>query len=76
MVSAAGPATPGRRGGIPHRIGQTHGRQLAVARGRQLLYLAVFLPKQRLYQLEGTASVAGSEAGVNAMIFHPSLKPT
>jgi hypothetical protein len=62
---------------IPHRIRQTYGRQLAVARtDGSFTYLAVFVHKQRLYQLEGTASVAGGEADVDAMIFHQSLDLT
>jgi hypothetical protein len=62
---------------IPHRIRQTYGRQLAVARADgSFSYLAVFVHKQRLYQLEGTASVAGGEADVDAMIFHQSLDLT
>ena len=39
-------------------------------------YLAVFVHKQRLYQLEGIASAAGGEADVDAMIFHQSLDLT
>ena len=62
---------------IPHRIRQTYGRQLAVARADgSFSYLAVFVHKQRLYQLEGTASAAGGEADVDAMIFHQSLDLT
>ena len=62
---------------IPHRIRQTYGRQLAVARtDGSFTYLAVFVHKQRLYQLEGIASVAGGEADVDAMIFHQSLDLT
>src|SRR5262245_9606664 len=62
---------------IPHRIRQTYGRQLAVLRkDGSFSYLAVFVHKQRLYQLEGTASVAGGEADVDAMIFHQSLDLT
>jgi hypothetical protein len=62
---------------IPHRIRQTHGRQLAVLRADgSFSYLAVFVHKQRLYQLEGIASTAGGEADVDAMIFHQSLDLT
>ena len=62
---------------IPHRIRQTYGRQLTVARADgSFSYLAVFVHKQRLYQLEGTASAAGGEADVDAMIFHQSLDLT
>ena len=62
---------------IPHRIRQTYGRQLAVLRkDGSFSYLAVFVHKQRLYQLEGTATVAGGEADVDAMIFHQSLDLT
>jgi len=38
--------------------------------------VAVFFHKQRLYQLEGIASVAGGDADVDAMIFHQSLDLT
>jgi len=62
---------------IPHRIRTTHGRQLAVAGANgSFSYLAVFVHKQRLYQLEGIASAAGGEADVDAMIFHQSLDLT
>lgn len=62
---------------IPHRIRSTYGRQLAVARADgSLSYVAVFFHKQRLYQLEGTAPVAGGQADVDAMIFHQSLDLT
>ena len=62
---------------IPHRIRSTYGRQLAVARSDgRFTYVAVFVHKQRLYQLEGIASVAGGEADVDAMIFHQSLDLT
>jgi len=62
---------------IPHRIRQTYGRQLAVARADGgFSYLAVFVHKQRLYKLEGTALTAGGEAEVDAMIFHQSLDLT
>jgi hypothetical protein len=62
---------------IPHRIRSTYGRQLAVARpDGSFIYVAVFLHKQRLYQLEGIAPAAGGEADVDAMIFHQSLDLT
>jgi hypothetical protein len=62
---------------IPHRIRSTYGRQLAVARSDgSFIYVAVFFHKQRLYQLEGIASVAGGDADVDAMIFHQSLDLT
>ena len=62
---------------IPHRIRSTYGRQLALARADgSFTYVAVFFHKQRLYQLEGTASAAGGEADVDAMIFHQSLDLT
>jgi hypothetical protein len=62
---------------IPHRIRSTYGRQLALARSDgSFSYLAVFVHKQRLYQLEGIASVAGGDADVDAMIFHQSLDLT
>jgi hypothetical protein len=62
---------------IPHRIRSTYGRQLALARpDGSFTYVAVFFHKQRLYQLEGIASVAGGDADVDAMIFHQSLDLT
>ena len=62
---------------IPHRIRSVYGRQLAVARpDGSFTYVAVFLHKKRLYQLEGIASVAGGQADVDAMIFHQSLDLT
>jgi hypothetical protein len=62
---------------IPHRIRSTYGRQLAVARpDGSFTYLAVFVHKQRLYQLEGIAAIAGGDADVDAMIFHQSLDLT
>jgi hypothetical protein len=62
---------------IPHRIRSTYGRQLAFARpDGSFTYVAVFIHKQRLYQLEGIASVAGGDADVDAMIFHQSLDLT
>ena len=62
---------------IPHRIRSIYGRQLAVARSDgSFTYVAVFFHKQRLYQLEGIASVAGGDADVDAMIFHQSLDLT
>jgi len=62
---------------IPHRIRSVYGRQLAVARSDgSFTYVAVFLHKKRLYQLEGIALVAGGQAEVDAMIFHQSLDLT
>jgi hypothetical protein len=62
---------------IPHRIRSVYGRQLAVARpDGSFTYVAVFLHKKRLYQLEGIALVAGGQAEVDAMIFHQSLDLT
>jgi hypothetical protein len=62
---------------IPHRIRSTYGRQLALARADgSFTYVAVFFHKQRLYQLEGIAAVAGGDADVDAMIFHQSLDLT
>jgi hypothetical protein len=62
---------------IPHRIRSTYGRQLALARpDGSFIYVAVFVHKQRLYQLEGIAPVAGGEGDVDAMIFHQSLDLT
>jgi hypothetical protein len=62
---------------IPHRIRQVYGRQLGIARSNGgYSYVAVFYHKKRLYQLEGSAFVAGGQAEVDAMIFQQSLDLT
>ena len=59
---------------IPHRIRTTYGRQLGVAGADGgYSYVAVFLYKKRLYQIEGKAFVAGGQAEIDSMIFHQSL---
>ena len=62
---------------IAHRIRSTYGRQLAVAGANGgYAYISVFYYKKRLYRLEGTATVAGGQAEVDAMIFQQSLDLT
>jgi hypothetical protein len=62
---------------IQHRIRQVYGRQLTIAGADgSYAYLAAFLHKKRLYQIEGKAFVAGGYAEVDAMIFHQSLDLT
>src|SRR5262245_40111188 len=62
---------------IQHRIRQVYGRQLTIkGTDGSYSYLAAFLHKKRLYQIEGKAFVAGGHAEVDAMIFHQSLDLT
>ena len=62
---------------IPHRIRRVYGRQLSVTgTDGSHSYLAAFYYKNRLYQIEGKAFVAGGYAEVDAMIFHQSLDLT
>jgi hypothetical protein len=62
---------------IQHRIRQVYGRQLTIkGADGSYSYLAAFLHKKRLYQIEGKAFVAGGYAEVDAMIFHQSLDLT
>jgi len=60
-----------------HRIRRVYGRQLSIAGvDGSHSYVAAFLHKKRLYQIEGKAFVAGGTAEVDAMIFHQSLDLT
>ncbi len=62
---------------IQHRIRRVYGRQLSIAGADgSHAYVAAFLHKKRLYQIEGKAFVAGGNAEVDAMIFHQSLDLT
>jgi hypothetical protein len=62
---------------IPHRIRSTYGRQLGIAGpSGGYSYIAVFMHKKRLYQIEGKAFVAGGQAEVDAMRFQQSLDLT
>jgi hypothetical protein len=59
---------------IQHRIRAVYGRQLGVARENGgYSYIAVFYHKNRLYQIEGKAFVAGGWAETEAMHFQQSL---
>ena len=62
---------------IPHTVGDIHGRQLGIAGADGgYSYVALFYHKQRLYQIEGKAAVAGGQAEVDAMRFQQSLDLT
>lgn len=62
---------------IPHTVGDIHGRQLGIAGANGgYSYVALFYYKQRLYQIEGKAAVAGGQAEVDAMRFQQSLDLT
>jgi hypothetical protein len=62
---------------ISHRIRSVYGRQLGVAGANGgYSYLAVFYHKNRLYQIEGKAFVAGGQAELDAMRFQQSLDLT
>jgi len=59
---------------MPRRIRTSYGRQLGIAGANGgYSYVAVFLYKKRLYQIEGKAFVAGGQAEIDSMIFHQSL---
>jgi hypothetical protein len=62
---------------ITHSIGSIYGRQLGIAGANGgYSYVALFYYKQRLYQIEGKALVAGGQAEVDAMRFQQSLDLT
>jgi hypothetical protein len=62
---------------ITHSIGAIYGRQLGIAGANGgYSYVALFYHKQRLYQVEGKALVAGGQAEVDAMRFQQSLDLT
>ena len=58
----------------PHRVRAVYGRQLGIA-GTNVgySYVALFYNKNRLYQIEGEAFVAGGQAEADAMRFQQSL---
>jgi hypothetical protein len=62
---------------IPHRVRGVYGRQLGIARANGgYSYVALFYRNNRLYQVEGNASIAGGQAEVEAMRFQQSLDLT
>jgi hypothetical protein len=62
---------------MTHRVRDTYGRQLGIAGANGgYSYVALFYYKQRLYQIEGKALVAGGQAEVDAMRFQQSLDLT
>jgi hypothetical protein len=62
---------------IPHRVRRVYGRQLGIAGANGgYSYVALFYHKDRLYQIEGKAFVAGGQAEVDAMRFQQSLDLT
>jgi hypothetical protein len=62
---------------MPHRVRDILGRQLGIAGPNGgYSYVALFYYKQRLYQIEGKALVAGGQAEADAMRFHQSLDLT
>ncbi len=62
---------------IAHRVRRVYGRQLGIASANGgYSYVALFYHKNRLYQIEGKAFVAGGQAEVDAMRFQQSLDLT
>ena len=62
---------------IPHRVRRVYGRQLGIAGpAGGYSYVALFYYKNRLYQIEGRAFVAGGQAEVDAARFQQSLDLT
>ncbi len=62
---------------FPHQVRDIYGRQLGIAGANGgYSYVALFYHKQRLYQIEGKAFVAGGQAELDAMRFHQSLDLT
>jgi hypothetical protein len=59
---------------IPHRIRSSYGRQAGIVSANGgYSYVAVFYRNKKLFQIEGTAFVAGGQAEIDAMIFQQSL---
>jgi hypothetical protein len=59
---------------FPHQVRDIYGRQLGIVGANgSYSYVALFYHKQRLYQIEGKAFVAGGQAELDAMRFHQSL---
>jgi hypothetical protein len=62
---------------IDHRVRAVYGRQLGIAGPNGgYAYVALFYRNNRLYQIEGSAFVAGGQAEVEAMRFQQSLDLT
>ena len=62
---------------IEHRVRAVYGRQLGIAGANGgYSYVALFYRNNRLYQVEGSAFVAGGQAEVDAMRFQQSLDLT
>ena len=62
---------------IPHHVREIYGRQLGIVGSNGAYsYVALFYYKQRLYQIEGKAFLAGGQAEVDAMRFQQSLDLT
>jgi hypothetical protein len=65
------------RSDIEHRVRAVYGRQLGIAGSNGgYAYVALFYRKNRLYQVEGNAFVAGGQAEVDAARFQQSLDLT
>jgi hypothetical protein len=59
---------------MPHSVRDIYGRQLGIVGANGgYSYVALFYHKQRLYQIEGKAFVAGGQAELDAMRFHQSF---
>jgi hypothetical protein len=62
---------------IEHRVRAVYGRQLGIAGANcGYSYVALFYRNDRLYQIEGTAFLAGGHAEVDAARFQQSLDLT
>jgi len=62
---------------IEHRVRAVYGRQLGIAGDNGgYSYVALFYRNNRLYQIEGTAFLAGGQAEVDAARFQQSLDLT
>jgi hypothetical protein len=62
---------------IEHRVRAIYGRQLGIAGANGgYSYVALFYRNNRLYQIEGTAFLAGGQAEVDAARFQQSLDLT
>jgi hypothetical protein len=62
---------------IEHRVRAVYGRQLGIAGSNGgYSYVALFYRNNRLYQVEGSAFVAGGQAEVDAARFQQSLDLT
>ena len=62
---------------IEHRVRAVYGPQLGIARANGgYSYVALFYRNDRLYQIKGTAFLAGGHAEVDAARFQQSLDLT